>query len=186
MEHIFICPGCGKKTTDYDRDGAYCNVQSCLVKSFRKSRLQDQKIIYKTKGDVFNANWMHSDWFEWWLRNYMSDGSSINAACGYSTVGDIRLDKSADSTRTHDGNYKNLLEQFGENAADYVYIDAVFDDYLTGDNRNIWQFDAFKVAKKCLITKRPRVSINMPSKKHYYSILEEHTPALSLLRFDLK
>lgn len=186
MDHVFVCPHCGKKTTDYDRAGAYCNNQSCPVKVFKKSRLQDQKIIYKTKGDVFNANWMHSDWVDWWLRNYMSDGNSLNAACGYSMVGDVRLDKSPDSTRTIDGNYKSLLEQFGENAFDYVYIDALYDDYVTGKNRNIWQLDAYKVARKCLITKRPRVNINMPSSKHYYSILEETTPALSLLRFDMK
>lgn len=61
-----------------------------------------------------------------------------------------------------------------------------YEDYVTGKNRNIWQLDAFKVTRKCLITKRPRVNINMPSAKHYYSILEETTPALSLLRFDMK
>lgn len=186
MEPIFQCPACGKKTTDYDRSGAYCNNKSCLVKVFRKSRLQDQKIVYRTKGDIFNANWMHSDWFEWWLKNYVSDGTCLNVCCGYSLVGDTRIDKSPDSTRTQEGDLRTILKQFGENSFDYVYVDPEYADYVTGANRNLWQLDALKVARKQLITKRPRVNINLPSQKHYYSVLEESTPALSLLRFDIK
>jgi len=186
MDHIFHCPGCGKPTTDYDREGAYCKNQSCLVKVFRKSRLQDQKITYKTKGDVFNSNWKHSDWFEWWMRNYVSDGTCLNVCCGYSTIGDTRVDITGDSTRTEPGDLFSLLDKFGENSFDYVYVDPLFETYTSGQNRNLWQLDALKIARKQLITRRPRVNVNLPSAKHYYSVLEESGPALSLLRFDVK
>lgn len=186
MNTVFTCPCCGKKTIDFDRSAAYCNNRNCPVKSFAKSRLDGQKIIQRTKGDIFNSNWMHSDFLDRWLQQYCSDGTLLNVCCGYSEVGDVRIDVSPDSARTHPGDMYEILKQFGKNAFDYVYVDPRFAAYTSGENRNMWQFDALQVASKCLITRRPRVNVNLPSKKHYYAVVEETSPALSLLRFDLK
>lgn len=186
QEVIFTCPCCGRKTVDYDRQAAYCKNKKCPVQSFNKSRLDGQRLPQKNVGDIFNANWKHSDFLEWWLKQYVSDGTCLNVCCGYSEVGDERIDVSPDSTRTRSGDMFKLLEQFKPDSFDYVYVDPRFEVYTSGMNRNLWQLDALKIARKQLITRRPRVNVNLPSSKHYYSVIEESSPALSLLRFDVK
>jgi hypothetical protein len=91
-----------------------------------------EKIQQYKKGKVFHPDHMHTDYFEYWLRDFVSDGSCLNICCGYSEVGDVRVDISADSARTMEGDLFKLLETFRENQFDYVYIDPPFEFYVTG------------------------------------------------------
>lgn len=145
-----------------------------------------EKIAQYKKGKIYHPEWMHTDYFEYWLRDFVKDGSCLNICCGYSEVGDVRVDISPDSTRTMDGDLYNLLATFRPEQFDYVYIDPPFEAYVTGPNRFRWQFDAFKICKKALITRRTKVNVNMPSRFHEYFILEDDRPSLTLVRADYK
>jgi len=135
------------------------------------------------KGNVFHADYMHTDYFEYWLNNFTKDGRTLNVCCGFSKVGDVRLDIAKDSNRTEYGDMFDL-GKFKDQEFDYVYCDPLFKFYNTGDNRMRWQFELFRLAKKALITRRPKVTINMPSTRHHYVILEDSRPSLSLVRVD--
>lgn len=138
------------------------------------------------KGEIYNARWMHSDYLEYWLRDFTIKGKTLNVCSGMSMIGQTRLDIDPETNRTMDGNLFNLLDYFGENQFDYVYVDPPFPIYTSGENRFRWQFDAFKIAKKALITRRPKVSVNLPSKYHDYIIAEDSRPSFTILRIDYK
>ena len=146
-----------------------------------------QKIQQYKKGRVFHANYMHTDYFEYWLDNFTKDGRTLNVCCGYSEVGEIRLDISEDSTRTQHGNAFDL-SMFEDQEFDYVYCDPPFNWYtspiILKQFRNKWQFELFRLARKALVTRRPKVNINLPSELHHYTILEDSRPSLSLVRVD--
>lgn len=144
-----------------------------------------EKIQQYKKGNVYHADYMHTDYFEYWLNNFTKDGRTLNVCCGYSEIGDVRLDVSEDSTRTQYGDMFDLSE-FKDNEFDYVYCDPLFKFYTSGSNRFRWQFELFRLAKKALITRRPKVTANIPSTRHHYVILEDSRPSLSLLRIDYK
>ena len=144
------------------------------------------KIAQYKKGQVYHPDHMHTDYFEYWLKDFVSDGSCLNVCCGFSEVGDVRVDLSADSTRTMEGDLFKLLATFRERQFDYVYIDPPFELYVKGKDRFKWQFDAFKIAKKAMITRRTKVNVNLPSKYHEYIIAEDSRPSLTLIRIDYK
>lgn len=147
-----------------------------------------EKIAQYKKGKVYHPDFMHTDYFEYWLRDFVSDGSCLNLCCGYSEVGDVRVDISTDSNRTMEGDLFKILDTFRENQFDYVYIDPPFEFYVTGKEgmRFKWQFDAFRIARKALITRRTKVNVNMPSRYHEYIIAEDSRPSLTLVRIDYK
>lgn len=138
------------------------------------------------KGDIYNAKWMHTDYLEYWLRDFTIKGSTLNVCSGMSMIGQVRVDIDPETNRTMHGNLFHLLDHFHANQFKYVYIDPPFNVYTSGDNRMRWQQDAFKIAEVALITRRPKVSVNLPSKYHDYIIAEDSRPSLSLLRIDYK
>lgn len=135
------------------------------------------------KGDVFHADMMHTDYFDYWLDNFTKDGRTLNVCCGTSKIGDVRLDIDAESARTEPGDMFDL-SMFKDQEFDYVYCDPLFKFYTSGDNRFRWQFELFRLAKKALITRRPKVNVNMPSTRHHWVVLEDSRPSLSLVRID--
>ncbi|MDE1867914.1 MAG: hypothetical protein KGI08_09435 [Thaumarchaeota archaeon] len=151
-----------------------------------------KKPVYK-KGNIIPAQWVHEDYLDYWLRDFarsMQCQSILNVCSGYSTFGNVRVDISPESNRTFEGDMFKLLEYFPPNSFDLVYCDPDYKNY-TDPNilqlyRNSWQYDLMKIAKKILITKRPKVNINMPSKWHDYVIAEDSRPSFSVLRIDYK
>jgi len=153
-----------------------------------------------TKGKVFHCDWIHTDYLEYFLDNFTKDGSTLNVCCGTSLVGDVRLDNAESHTveikgkekvvptsRTQPGDLFDL-SKFSDQEFDYVYCDPDFRYYTSKtvlqEHKNHWQFELFRLAKKALITRRPKVNINLPSERHRYIILEDWRPSLSLLRVD--
>lgn len=149
------------------------------------TKTRTEKIAQYKKGKVFHADWIHTDYFEYWLNNFTKDGRTLNVCCGASEVGDVRLDISEDSTRTMYGDMFDL-PSFRPREFDYVYCDPDFKYYTSGKNRFNWQFDLFKLADQCLITRRPKVNVNMPSDWHQYIVLEDSRPSLSFVRLDFR
>lgn len=149
---------------------------------------------------VIHADWLHKEGLEYWLDNFTKDGRTLNVCCGLSEIGDVRLDiadklkiKKKDeiievpTARTEPGDIFDL-SMFKDQEFDYVYADPPFRFY-TGVRtlkkyRNRWQFELFRLAKKALITRRPKVNINLPSTRHHWVVIEEFTPSVSLLRVD--
>lgn len=140
---------------------------------------------------------MHQDYFEYWLENFVKDGTCLNVCCGLSNTGQVRVDiakyvkldgKKIATSRTMEGDLFKIQEYFHEESFDYVYCDPPFPIYTSGPNRMRWQFDLFKLVKPggALITRRPKVSVNMPSKWHEYIIAEDDRPSLTLVRIDYK
>lgn len=146
-----------------------------------------EKIQQYKKGRVYHADYMHTDYFEYWLNNFTKDGRTLNVCCGFSEVGEVRLDISEDSARTQYGDAFDLT-MFKDQEFDYVYADPPFNWYtsppILKQYRNTWQFELWRLAKKALITRRPKVNINLPSERHGYVILEDSRPSLSLVRVD--
>jgi len=140
----------------------------------------------KYRQNLFHSQYVHTDYFEYWLEKFVKDGSCLNVCCGKSLIGNVRVDISKDSTRTHEGDLFKILKSFKPNSFDYVYCDPLFKYYTSGINRFNWQFDLFSLCKIALITRRPKVTINMPSYRHEYLILEDTRPSLSLVRIDWK
>lgn len=138
------------------------------------------------KGNIYNVNWMHQDYVEYWIRDFTINGSTLNVCCGMSMIGQVRVDIDPESNRTMHGDLFHLLDYFRPNQFKYVYVDPPFGVYTSGDNRFQWQYDAFKIAEKALITRRPKVTVNLPSKYHDYIIAEDTRPSLTLLRIDYK
>lgn len=138
------------------------------------------------KGQIYNVNWMHTDYLEYWLQQFTIQGSTLNVCSGMSMIGQVRVDKDPETNRTMDGDLFHLLDYFKPNQFDYVYVDPPFNVYTSGMNRIRWQFDAFKICKKALITRRPKVTANIPSKYHDYIIAEDTRPSLTILRVDYK
>ena len=153
-----------------------------------------------TKGKVFHCDWIHTDYMEYFLENFTKDGRTLNVCCGLSKLGDVRLDieenitikvKGKDvvvpTSRTQHGDAFDL-SKFLDQEFDYVYCDAPFKWFtskpILQKYRNKWQFELFRLAKVALITRRPKVNINLPSERHRYVILEDSRPSLSLLRVD--
>jgi hypothetical protein len=153
---------------------------------------KSKKITYK-KGFILPTEWIHTDYLEYWLTDFaksMNCYTVLNVCCGDSKFGNVRLDIRSDTSRTMEGDMFKLLDYFPPNSFDLVYCDTDY-KYYTDPNilkqyKNSWQFDLMKIAKKILITKRPKVTINMPSKWHNYVIAEDSRPSLSLLRIDYK
>lgn len=147
-----------------------------------KTKLTDS---YK-QGTIFHPEYMHTDYFEYWLKDFVRDGSCLNVCCGMSTIGQVRMDISPNSNRTMEGDLFKVLDYFKPNSFDYVYCDPDYKDYTTGPNRFRWQFDLLKIAKRALITRRPKVAVNMPSKWHEYIIAEDSRPSFTIVRIDYK
>ncbi len=140
-----------------------------------------------TKPQAIHADWIHTDYHEYWLDNFTKDGRTLNVCSGMSFVGDVRIDTNPTSNRTMAGDMFDL-SMFKDQEFDYVYCDPDFNVYtnpnILKENRNKWQFELFRLAKKALITRRPKVNINLPSKWHHWVVLEDHRPSISLLRID--
>ena len=133
---------------------------------------------------ILKTTWMHSSYVEAWLLDFVKDGACLNVCCGKSLVGNVRLDISLDSTSTEYGDLFKI--EYPESSFDYVYCDPPFNYYVVGTNRFKWQQKLFKFCRKALITKRPKTTVNLHSKEHYYIVAEDTKPSLALLRIDLK
>ncbi len=167
----------------YDNDGP----KSAVTESAKpQTKTRAGKIAQYKKGNIWHPDYLHTDYLEFWLKDFTRNGSTLNVCCGFSEIGDVRVDISSESTRTMEGDLFKLSELFRPNQFDYVYIDPPFEKYVTGPDRFKWQFDAFKIARKALITRRTKVNVNMPSKYHEYIIAEDSRPSITLLRIDYK
>jgi hypothetical protein len=139
------------------------------------------------KYPVIHADHIHTDYHEYWLNNFTKDGRLLNVCSGTSLLGDVRLDVDPDSNRTQPGDVFDLSE-FKDQEFDYVYCDPPFPFYtntkILQQYKNKWQFELWRLTKKALITRRPKVNINIPSKRHHWIVLEDWRPSISLLRVD--
>ena len=149
-----------------------------------KSKDKRKNVTKQPKGKVFHPEHIHADYLEYYLKDFTSDGTLLNQCCGNSKVGDTRtdIDPSTNCNRTVD--LFKVLDTFDKEEFDYVYCDPPFKFYTAGPNRFRWQFDLFKLCRIALITRRPKVTVNMPSKYHDYVILEDSRPSISLVRVD--
>lgn len=136
------------------------------------------------KGKLIPTDWIHSDYLEAWLKNFVKDGTCLNVCSGMSLIGDTRIDTNETSNRTEPGDLFNL--NIPENSYDYVYCDPPFNYYVTGSNRYRWQQDLFRICKKALITRRTKNMVHLPSSRHEYYIAEDHRLNLTLIRIDYK
>jgi len=136
--------------------------------------------------EVVKAEWIHTDYFDAWLRDFVKAGTVLNMCCGMSTIGDVRCDININTARTHPYGVTQIHNFFPENSFDYVYCDPPFEMYTSGDNRFRWQQELYKIARKALITRRPKVNVNLPSLRHEWYVLEDERPSLSLVRVDYK
>ncbi len=153
-----------------------------------------------TKGKVFHSDYIHTEYLEEWLDNFTKDGRLLNVCCGTSPLGDVRLDiaeyhtielkgkeVTIPTSRTQHGDLFDL-SKFLDQEFDYVYCDPDFRYYtskpILKEYKNKWQFELFRLAKKALITRRPKVNINLPSERHRYIVMEDWRPSLSLFRID--
>ena len=140
-----------------------------------------------TKGLIQRPEWMHTDYLEYWLEDFVRDGSCLNMCSGLSQIGDVRVDIDPKCpASTMQGDLFKALETFRPESFDYVYCDPDFKCYNNGPNRIRWQFDLFKICKKALITRRPKITVNMPSKWHEYVIAEDSRPSFTIIRIDYK
>jgi hypothetical protein len=159
------------------------------MQTFKKSPVRKPHFAQVQKGSIFHPDYLHTDYLEYWLRDFIRGRSCLNVCCGWSDIGDVRVDNSPDSNRTMDGDVFNMLAPggpFRENQYDIVYCDPPFRLFTAGDNRFRWQFDLMKIAKYALITRRTKVAVNMPSRYHEYIIAEDSRPSITLLRIDYK
>jgi len=150
------------------------------------SKDKRKNVTRQPKGKVYHPEHIHADYLEYYLKDFTHDGTLLNQCCGDSTVGDTRADIRKDSNMTVNVDLFNVLDSFIPRQFDYVYCDPPFKFYTAGENRFRWQFDLFKLCKIALITRRPKVTVNMPSKWHDYVILEDSRPSFSVLRIDYK
>jgi hypothetical protein len=137
------------------------------------------------KGWVLPATWIHPEGLEDFLLNLVKDGSCLNVCCGKSSIGTERIDIDPTSNRTKYGDLFDLSD-YSDNSFDYVYCDPPFKIYTSGKNRFYWQQDLLRIARKALITRRPKVNVNLDSVRHEWYIYEEYSPSLSLIRVDWK
>lgn len=140
------------------------------------------------KGRMFHPTHIHSDYLEYWLQLFTIDGEVLNVCSGDSLFGHVRIDIDPESNRTIDGDLFKILQQFKPESFKYVYCDPPFPYYTSGENRFRWQFDLFQLVKPggALITRRPKVTVNLPSIRHEYKVGEDSRPSLTLLRIDYK
>ena len=140
------------------------------------------------KGKIFNTSWIHSDYLEYWLETFCKDGNVLNVCSGESMFGLVRVDIDHESNATIYGDLFEILKYFRPESFKYVYCDPDYRIYTTGPNRFRWQFDLFSLVKPggALITRRPKVTVNLPSKHHEYVVCEDSRPSLTLLRIDYK
>lgn len=151
-------------------------------------RKRGRKNARVKKGKVFHVTWIHADYLEYWLENFCSDGNVLNVCSGESMFGLVRVDTDSESNRTMYADLFTILKYFKAESFKYVYCDPPFEFYTSGENRMRWQYDLFKLVKQggALITRRPKVNVNMPSKYHEYVIAEDSRTSLTLLRIDYK
>jgi len=116
---------------------------------------------------MLKADWIDSDKRENLIKTIIKNDSCLNVCCGYSKLGNIRLDINAQSWRTDEGDLFNL--EYPEGSFDWVYCDPPFNYYTSGKNRFRWQLDLFKIAKKGLITQRPKVTNEKPRARILYN-----------------
>ena len=133
---------------------------------------------------VIKSKWMHLDSLEQFLKDFIGSDSCLNYCSGYSMIGNVRVDKNGQSWRTKEGDLFNAKNEFEDNSFDWVYCDPPFEFYTSGENRIRWQLALFDIAKKGLITRRPKVVVRMKSKRHEYYIIEDGRLSLDLLRID--
>ena len=159
-----------------------------MIRRKKISKKSDKRknVTKQPKGNVFHPQWMHSDYLEYWLSNFTIDGSLLNVCSGQSMLGQVRVDIDPESNRTMHGDLFNIKKLFKPNSFDYIYCDPPFRIYTAGDNRFNWQFDLFSLCRIALITKRPKVTVNMPSVYHSYKIFEDSRPSLTVMRIDYK
>jgi len=143
--------------------------------------------LYK-KGTVYHPTHAHTDYMDYWLRNFMKDGSVLHLCCGTSNIGDVRVDLDPTMNTTMVGDLFKVIWEFREESFDYVYIDPPFDFYnpMKVAHPFEWQFRAFQLCKKALLTRRPRMSINMASRWHEWKVFEDSRPSVTLVRIDYK
>jgi len=155
----------------------------------KKIKTIDHRINARVKkGKIFHPTWIHSDYLEYWLEQFTADGNLLNVCSGQSMLGNVRVDIDPESNRTMPGDVFKIKDEFKANSQKYIYCDNEFRYFTSGENRFRWQFDLFSLIKPggALITRRPRVNVNLPSKWHDYVIAEDSRPSLSLLRIDYK
>lgn len=155
------------------------------------------------KGNLLNAKWIHSDYVEYFLRDFARGYKVLNMCCGSSMVGDIRSDIDPNTNRNTNINLFDVLQFFQPGQVEGVICDAPYkafnpnsriikqaakERHITppGSLANQWQFDLFKICSKWMITRRPMMNINLPSRYHEYFIIEDSRPSLQLLRIDYK
>lgn len=145
-----------------------------------------KNVTKQPRGKIHHPQHIHADYLEYWINDFTVDGSLLNHCCGSSELGQVRADIDPNSNRTIHGDLFKSLADFKPNSFDYVYCDPPFEIYNTGKNRFRWQFDLFKICRIALITRRPKVTVNMPSKWHDYIIAEDSRPSFTILRIDYK
>jgi len=153
------------------------------MKKKMKKKGKRKNVTKQPKGKIFHVQWIHADYLEYWLEDYV-----LNVCSGQSMFGMVRVDTDAESNRTMYADLFTILQYFKPESFKYVYCDPPFRYYTAGDNRFRWQFDLFKLVKPggALITRRPKVKANMPSKWHDYVIAEDSRPSFTVLRIDYK
>lgn len=151
-------------------------------------RKRGRKNARVVKGKIFHVEHIHVDYLEPWLEIFCSDGDVLNVCSGESMFGLVRVDTDHESNRTMYADLFTILKYFKAESFKYVYCDPPFEFYTSGENRMRWQFDLLRLVKSggALITRRPKVNVNLPSKRHEYVIAEDSRPSLTLLRIDYK
>ena len=160
------------------------------TKKKKRTKKLDRRVnaTKQSKGRIIHPTHIHSDYLEYWLEQFTLDGNTLNICSGDSLFGLVRVDIDPESNRTVDGDLFKISNQFKPESFKYVYCDPPFQFYTSGENRFRWQYDLFKLVKPggALITRRPKVTINMPSKYHDYIIAEDSRPSFTVLRIDYK
>jgi hypothetical protein len=165
----------------------------------------------KSDDDMWQSQYRHSDYMEDFLKDITRGKKVLNLFSGKSLFGDIRLDHdtSLQEPTAYVDVFKTLRDKrFKDNSIPFVYADGIYGAKENniynprskaiqtkgkslglekpGSLAFLWQKWAYDIADVCLITRRDRTNVNLPSLFTEYYVVWDSRPSLQLLRFDWK
>jgi len=125
--------------------------------------------MYRWEGsDQYTASWMDHDDVRRWLKEELFVGSVLNFPCGYSDLGDLRIDQDPDVDPDHVLDLEDApwdLPRF-----DTVYCDPPYGMYDTTSRD--WVKALWDLARERLILQTPLHAIHLPSALKSWYIAE--------------